>query len=174
MSAANPGADLAQAPRIGLGIDVHRLERGRRCVLGGVEIACEVGPVGHSDGDAILHAACDACLGAAGQPDLGSLFSDRDPQNKGRASADFCAETMRRLGAAGLRVASLDVVVETERPKVAPHREAIRRELARLFALPFERVNVKGKTGEGVGDIGAGGALRATVVALLVGAPGRS
>ena len=84
-------------PRIGLGIDVHRLAPGRTCTLGGVPFPCDVGPVGHSDGDALLHAACDAVLGAAGLDDLGTLFSDRDPQNAGRASAEFCRETMARV-----------------------------------------------------------------------------
>lgn len=156
-------------PRIGLGIDVHRLEPGRRCVLGGVGFPdATAGPVGHSDGDALLHAACDAVLGAAGLDDLGTLFSDRDPAHHGRDSAEFCAEVMARIRAAGLRVVSLDAVVETERPKLAPARAALRARLAELFALPVERVNVKGKTGEKVDAIGRGEALRATVVALLL------
>ncbi|MBP8299358.1 MAG: 2-C-methyl-D-erythritol 2,4-cyclodiphosphate synthase [Planctomycetes bacterium] len=154
-------------PRIGLGIDVHRLEPGRPCMLGGVHFDAKVGPVGHSDGDALLHAACDAVLGAAGLDDLGSLFSDRDPANLGRASAEFCIATMARVRAKSLRVLSLDAVVETEAPKLAPHRQAIREKLAHLFELPADRVNVKGKTGEKVDAIGRGEAMRATVVALL-------
>jgi 2-C-methyl-D-erythritol 2,4-cyclodiphosphate synthase len=153
--------------RIGLGIDVHRLEPGRRCVLGGVVFDAAAGPVGHSDGDALLHAACDAVLGAAGLDDLGTLFSDRDPANAGRASAQFCAEALRRVRAQGLRLLSLDCVVETEVPKLAPHRAAVRARLAELFAVAPDRVNVKGKTGEKVDAIGRGEALRATVVALL-------
>jgi 2-C-methyl-D-erythritol 2,4-cyclodiphosphate synthase len=155
-------------PRIGLGIDLHRLEPGRPCVLGGVAIACEVGPSGHSDGDAILHAVCDAVLGAAGLDDLGSLFSDRDPAHAGRDSSEFCAATLRMCRDLGLRVASLDVVVECERPKLIPHRSAIRARLGELFAVDPARVNVKGKTGEGLGAIGRGEAVRATAVALLV------
>lgn len=158
---------MNDAPRIGLGIDVHRLETGRPCVLGGIVFDAPTGPVGHSDGDAVLHAACDAVLGGAGLDDLGTLFSDRDPDNRGRASADFCAETMRRLHERGLRVLSLDVVVETETPKLAPRRTAMRERIAALFELPADRVNVKGKTGEKVDAIGRGEALRATVVALL-------
>jgi 2-C-methyl-D-erythritol 2,4-cyclodiphosphate synthase len=153
--------------RIGLGIDLHRLAKGRPCVLAGVAIDSEVGPLGHSDGDAVLHALCDACLGAAGLDDLGTLFPDRDPANAGRPSSEFCAEVRRRVLAAGFRVASLDVVVETERPKLAPHRAAMRARLAELFELPLHRVNVKGKTGEGVGEIGRGEVLRATAVVLL-------
>lgn len=154
-------------PRIGLGIDVHRLEPGRACILGGVAFAAPVGPVGHSDGDAVLHAACDAVLGAAGLDDLGSLFSDKDPANRGRASTDFCAVVMQRVRERGLRVLSMDIVVETEVPKLMPMRAAMRAKLAALFELPTDRVNVKGKTGEKVDAIGRGEALRATVVALL-------
>lgn len=161
-------AALAGLPTIGLGIDVHRLEAGRRCVLGGITIDSPIGPLGHSDGDAVLHAACDACLGAAGLDDLGSLFPDRDPAHRDRASSEFCVETMQRVHAAGFVVASLDIVVECERPKIAPHRGAIRQNVADLFGLPIARVNVKGKTGEGLDAIGRGEALRATAVALLV------
>lgn len=169
MSAPSMGRPpLDDAPRIGLGIDVHRLERGRRCVLGGLELPGELGPSGHSDGDAILHAVCDACLGAAGLDDLGTLFSDKDPRNLGRDSREFCVETMRRLGDAKLRVISLDVVVECERPKIAPHRAALRASLAELFAIDSSRVNVKGKTAEGLDAIGRGEALRVTAVALLL------
>lgn len=154
-------------PRIGLGIDVHRLEEGRPCRLGGVRFDAQKGPLGHSDGDALLHAACDAVLGAAGLDDLGTLFSDRDPANLGRSSAEFCTAAMALVRAAGLRVLSMDAVVETEVPKLAPARTALRERLAELFLLPVDRVNVKGKTGEKVDAIGRGEAMRATVVALL-------
>jgi len=156
-----------ELPRIGIGIDVHRLQAGRPCVLAGVPFETTFGPVGHSDGDAVLHAACDAVLGAAGLDDLGSLFSDRDPANAGRASAEFCVETMRRVGERNLRVLSMDVVLETETPKLKPHRTAMRARLAELFAVPVDRVNIKGKTGEKVDAIGRGEAMRATVVVLL-------
>ncbi len=159
-----PAPDL---PRVGLGIDVHRLMPGRPCVLGGVSFDSDVGPVGHSDGDAVLHAACDAVLGAAGLDDLGSLFSDRDAANAGRDSAEFCREAMAKVRARGLAVWSLDVVVETEQPKLAPRRAAMRARLAALFAVAEDRVNVKGKTGEKVDAVGRGEAIRATVVALL-------
>lgn len=155
--------------RIGLGIDLHRLVPGKRCVLGGVEVPGPAGMEAHSDGDALLHAACDAVLGAAGLDDLGTLFSDRDPRNRGRDSREFCAEALRLLRAAGLTVWSLDAVIEAERVRIAPHRDAIRASLARLFALAPDRVNVKGKSGEGLGEIGRGEALRATVVALVGG-----
>jgi len=158
---------MNDAPRIGLGIDVHRLEAGRPCTLAGVTIPSPVGPLGHSDGDAVLHAACDAVLGAAGLDDLGTLFSDKDPANRGRASAEFCAEVMRLVRGRRLYVMSMDVVVETEAPKLMPHRAAMRARLAELFGVEADRVNVKGKTGEKVDAIGRGEAMRATVVALV-------
>lgn len=153
-------------PRIGLGIDLHRLAPGRPCTLGGVRIESEVGPVGHSDGDVILHAVCDACLGAAGCDDLGTLFPDKDPRNAGRASSEFCVEVMRKVASSGLQIVGIDVVVECEHPKIAPHRAAIRARLASLFQVPTTNVNVKGKTGEGLDAIGRGEAIRATAVVL--------
>jgi 2-C-methyl-D-erythritol 2,4-cyclodiphosphate synthase len=154
-------------PRIGIGIDVHRLAPGRDCMVGGIRFDAPAGPEGHSDGDAVLHAACDAVLGAAGLDDLGTLFSDRDPANRGRPSADFCRATMALLQPRGLRVLSLDCVLETEVPKLKPRRQELRERLAALFEVPADRVNIKGKTGEKVDAIGRGEAMRATVVALL-------
>ncbi|MFM1872528.1 MAG: 2-C-methyl-D-erythritol 2,4-cyclodiphosphate synthase [Planctomycetota bacterium] len=160
--------DYNDLPRIGLGIDVHRLAPDRPCTVAGVPFPdAAAGPVGHSDGDAVLHAACDAVLGAAGLDDLGTLFSDRDPANAGRASAEFCRESLRLIRERGLRLLSLDVVLETEVPKLKPRRAEMRAKLAELFALPVDRVNIKGKTGEKVDAIGRGEAMRATVVALL-------
>lgn len=155
-------------PRIGLGVDVHRLETGRRCRLGGIEIESPVGPVGHSDGDAVLHALCDAVLGAAGLDDLGSLFPDSAPENAGRDSREFCQAAVLAVHGQGMRVVSLDVVVETDHPRLVAHRAAMREQIARLFALSADRINIKGKTGERIGEIGAGRALRATAIALLM------
>jgi len=153
--------------RIGLGIDLHRLEPGRPCVLAGVRIDSEVGPDAHSDGDVVLHAAVDAVLGAAGLDDLGTLFPETDPRHRGRDSAEFCAQVLQLVQARGLRVLSLDAVVETEVPRLRPHRPAMRRRLAALFGVAEDRVNLKGKTAEGLDAIGERRAIRATVVALL-------
>ena len=158
---------MKDLPRIGLGIAVPRLQPDRACILGGVPIESPAGPIGHSDGDAVLHALCDAVLGACGLDDLGSLFPDTSAENKDRASTDFCAETLRQVRSRRLCVWSLDVVVETETPRLAPHRAAIRDRIAELFAVPVDRVNLKAKTGEKVDAIGRGEALRATAVALL-------
>ncbi len=158
---------MTQNLRIGLGVDTHRLEAGRPCRLGGVQVPSDVGPVGHSDGDAILHAACDACLGAAGLDDLGSLFPDTDAANKNRDSKEFCRQTLALLVEQGCEVLSLDIVVEAEQPKLAPHRAAIRESVAALFQISGDRVNVKGKSAEKLGAIGRGEALRVTAVALV-------
>ena len=159
--------------RIGLGIDLHRLGPGRPCVLAGVRIDSDLGPVAVSDGDVVLHAAVDAVLGAAGLDDLGTLFPDHDASNAGRDSAEFCARTLALVREQGLRVISLDVVVEAEAPRLRPHRPAMRRRLAALFGVAPDRVNVKGKTGEGLDAIGQRQAIRATVIALLAPLPGR-
>lgn len=159
--------------RIGIGIDVHRLVAGRPCRLGGVTIPSPVGPLGHSDGDALLHALCDAVLGAAGLDDLGSLFPNHDAAHKDRPSSEFCVEVMARLRARNLRVISLDAVVETERPVLLPHRPALRERIAQLFEVDPGAVNVKGKSGEGLDAIGRGEALRATAIALVGPGPER-
>jgi len=153
--------------RIGLGIDLHRLAPGRACVLAGVRIASDLGPDAISDGDVVLHAAVDAVLGAAGLDDLGTLFPEHDARNRGRDSAEFCHRALELVRGLGLRVVSLDVVVETEVPRLRPHRAAMRARLAELFAVDPDRVNLKGKSGEGLDAVGQRQAIRATVVALL-------
>jgi 2-C-methyl-D-erythritol 2,4-cyclodiphosphate synthase len=155
------------SPRIGIGYDRHRLVAGRKCVLGGIEIPCDRGPLGHSDGDALLHAVIDAVLGAAGLDDLGTMFSDRDPRWKDADSREFARQAMSRVKELGFRVVSLDAVVLTEKPRIGPHREALRTALADLFEAPRDRVNVKGKSGEGVGPVGLAELIEVTAVALL-------
>lgn len=153
--------------RIGLGFDVHRLVPGRPCVLGGIELPHDAGPAGHSDGDAVLHAVADALLGAAGLEDLGSLFPDTDPAWKDADSCALLAEVTRRVGAAGFAVESLDVVVATEGPRIAPHRAAMRERIAALVEAPADAVNVKGKTLEGLGALGGGAGVAVQAVCLL-------
>lgn len=153
-------------PRIGLGWDRHGVTAGRPCILGGIEIPNEVGPLGHSDADVLLHALTDAVLGAAGLEDLGSLFPDDDPQWKGAASTRFLEEAMRLLAERDLIVASADMVLICDTPKLRPHRAAIRENLARLLQVEVDRVNLKGKTTEG----GCSGSITAKAVVLLVDA----
>lgn len=162
--------------RIGHGYDLHRLEplpphgAGRPFVLGGVHVPHDRGPVGHSDGDALLHAVTDAILGAMGEPDIGQLFPDTDPAWAGKDSAHFLAEAVRRMRSAGLRVGNLDATVICERPKIGPVKSAIRSRLAALLGTAESSVNVKGKTHEKVDAVGEGRAIEVHVVALLVAA----
>ena len=153
--------------RVGLGFDVHRLEPGRRCVLGGVELPHPAGPVGHSDGDAVLHAIADAVLGAAGLDDLGTLFSDADPAWRDADSAELLGRVLERVAAAGLRVVNVDVVIATEGPRIAPHRAAMRARIAALLGVEPAAVNVKGKSLEGLGALAGGAGVAAQAVCLL-------
>jgi len=150
-----------------MGWDRHRMEPGRRCVLGGVEIASARGPVGHSDGDALLHALTDAVLGGAGLDDLGTQFPDTDPKWQGADSARFLAEAVSLAAARGLRPISADAVLVADAPRLAPHRAAIRARLAELLGLPVDRVNLKGKTTELEQD----DRIEAYAVVLLAGSP---
>jgi 2-C-methyl-D-erythritol 2,4-cyclodiphosphate synthase len=153
--------------RIGLGFDLHRLVPGRACTLGGLELPHPTGPAGHSDGDAVLHAVTDAVLGAAGLDDLGTLFPDTDPRWEGANSADLLSEAMSQISAAGWQVASLDVVIATEGPKIAPHRAAMRARIASLLGADPAAVNVKGKSLEGLGALAGGTGVAVQAVCLL-------
>jgi len=136
--------------RVGIGFDSHPLVEGRKCILGGIEIPHPKGPLGHSDGDAVLHAIADALLGAAGAEDLGTLYPDSDPRWKGADSARILGEVMARVRAAGFAVANVDVVVATDGPRIAPHRGAIRARIGKILGLDDTAVNVKGKSLEGL------------------------
>jgi len=150
-------------PRIGIGFDSHRMEAGRPCRLGGVEFECEFGPVGHSDADAVLHALCDALLGAAGLDDLGTTFPDSDPEWKDADSRQFLSATMGCIEECKLAVYSCDLVVVCDYPKISPKRNQIKAFLSKELKLPLDRVNIKGKTTEG----GDGERIEVTAVALL-------
>lgn len=153
--------------RIGIGFDIHRLAEGRSLLLGGVKIPHAKGLLGHSDGDVLLHALCDALLGAAGAGDIGSYFPDTDPKWKGVSSAQFVDKAMELVSRRSLRVANVDAVIVTEEPKLSPHRSAIQRSVAQILRVKDDRVNVKAKTMEKLGPIGEGEAMAATVVVLL-------
>lgn len=153
----------------GFGYDVHRLERGRPLYLGGVEIPdAPAGPVAHSDGDVLLHAACDALLGAAALGDIGKHFPDTDPAYKGINSLELLRQVVSLLARQNLRPHNLDCMVLLERPKIAPYREAMRQVMADAMALPIERVSVKATTNEGLGPIGAGEGIAAYAVATVI------
>ena len=160
--------------RIGHGYDLHRLEpvapegAGRPFVLGGLRIDHDRGPVGHSDGDALLHAVTDAILGALAEPDIGQLFSDQDPRWDGADSTIFLAEAVRRMHAQGLRIGNVDATVICERPKIGPVKDAMRARLAELLGADLGTINIKGKTHEKVDAVGEGRAIEVHVVALLM------
>ena len=153
--------------RVGIGYDYHRLVEGRKLVLGGVEIPFGKGLAGHSDGDVLTHAICDALLGAAGLGDIGQRFPDNDPQWKGADSIQFLARVVDLLGEKGLRVAQVDCIVLAQEPKLAPHFAPMRERLAKTLGIEQAQVNVKAKTTEGLEAIGQGEAMAAQAVALL-------
>jgi len=155
-------------PRIGHGFDLHRLEAGRRLIVGGVHIEHDRGCVAHSDGDVVYHAVVDAVLGALGQDDIGQLFPDNDAKWKDADSRVFVEEAAWRMKAAGYAIGNLDVTVILQRPKLSPHKAAVRANLARLLGCEISQVNVKGKTHEKVDAIGEGNAIACHVVVLLV------
>lgn len=154
-------------PRIGLGYDYHRLVAGRKLILGGVQIAFSKGLAGHSDGDVLTHALCDALLGAAGLGDLGQHFPDTDPQWKDASSLELLARVVDLAAEKGLRVAQIDTVVIAQEPKLAPYYEQMRDALARTLGIEPAQVNVKAKTTEGLEAIGRGEAMAAQAIALL-------
>jgi 2-C-methyl-D-erythritol 2,4-cyclodiphosphate synthase len=153
--------------RIGIGHDTHRLRPGGPLRLGGVDIPHDREFVGHSDGDALLHAVIDALLGAAALGDVGQMFPDSDPANRGRDSTEMLAAARDAIAAVGWRVGNLDCIVFAERPKLLPYRQTIRERIADILGIEAERVSVKGKTGEHVGPIGREEAIAAECVALL-------
>lgn len=153
----------------GIGYDLHRLEPGRKLVIGGVEIAFDKGPAGHSDGDVLSHAICDALLGAAGLGDIGTHFPDTDPKWKGVSSLLFLEHTRKLLDERALRIAHIDAVVITEKPKLGPHFPAMRDALAKALAISPGQINLKAKTNEGVDAIGRGEAIAAHAIATLEG-----
>jgi 2-C-methyl-D-erythritol 2,4-cyclodiphosphate synthase len=153
--------------RVGSGHDTHRLEAGRPLTLGGVRIVHSRGLAGHSDADVVLHAVTDALLGAAGLGDIGEHFPDTDAKWRGADSALFLTETLAKLAAAKWRVGNLDVTIFAQEPKLAPHKAAIRANLAKLLGVDVTAINVKAKTGESVGHIGRGEAIGCHAIVLV-------
>ncbi len=153
--------------RVGIGHDMHRLQPGGPLRLGGVDIPHDRESIGHSDGDALLHALIDALLGAAALGDVGQMFPDTDPENRGRDSGEMLQIAMADVAALGWSVANIDCIVFAQRPKILPHRQAIRERLAELLNIEVERVGLQAKTSEGIGPIGREEAIAAQCVALL-------
>jgi 2-C-methyl-D-erythritol 2,4-cyclodiphosphate synthase len=156
--------------RIGIGWDRHRLVPGRPCVLGGVRFDdCPVGPLGHSDGDALAHAVIDALLGAAALGDIGRHFPDTDPAWAGADSRDLLRRAVALVAGAGWRIVNVDATVITETPKIAPRAADIAAALAPVLGVAPGAVSVKGTRGEGLGPEGRGECVTAMAVALLAG-----
>jgi 2-C-methyl-D-erythritol 2,4-cyclodiphosphate synthase len=142
--------------RIGFGYDSHRLAAGRALVIGGVEIPHESGLLGHSDADVLLHALCDALLGAVGEADIGRQFPDTDPAYRGISSLLLLGQVCRRVRERGYRVGNVDATVVLERPKLSAHIPEMVRLIAATCSIDVTRVSVKAKTNEGMGFVGSG------------------
>lgn len=153
--------------RAGIGYDLHRLEPGRKLILGGIEVPFDKGPVSHSDGDVLAHAICDALLGAAGLGDIGTHFPDTDARWKGASSLKFLEHIRQLLDAHHWKINYVDAVVIAERPKLGPHFPAMRQILAQALGVDAAMVHLKAKTNEGVDAVGRGEAIAAHVVATL-------
>ena len=153
--------------RIGHGYDVHRLVEGRKCILGGVEIAHETGLLGHSDADVLVHAVMDALLGAAALGDIGKLFPDTDPQWKGADSLELLRKVRARLEEAGWQVGNIDTTIIAQAPRMAPHIETMRQNIAAALDIAVGQVNVKATTEEKLGFTGAKEGIAAHAVCLL-------
>ncbi len=156
------------APRVGQGFDVHRLVAGRALRLGGVELEHTRGLEGHSDGDCVLHAVCDALLGAIGAGDMGHHFPSRDPRWRGVESRVFVEEVSRLVSAGGFRLSNLDVTVIAQEPVLAPHLEAMRAAIASLLGVGAGSVSVKAKSVDHLGALGRGEGIAALATVLLV------
>ncbi len=160
--------------RIGSGFDVHAFGPGDSIVLGGVRIAHSRGVVAHSDGDVVLHALCDAMLGAAGLGDIGMHFPDNDPMWKGADSRRFVEVVLQMLMVRKLKVGNVDITLLAQAPKVSPHRIEIRRSLAQMLGVGENQVNIKATTTEHLGFIGRSEGLAAPAVVLLDSAPAQA
>ncbi len=153
--------------RIGKSTDIHRLKTGGTLKLGGVIVSEEMSTLAHSDGDCLIHAVAESLLGAAALGDLGTHFPDDDARFEGIDSTRILAEVLKMIEEEGYRICNVDCLVMLEKPRLKPHREAIRTQLADLLGLDESRVNVKATTAEGLGVIGEGKAIACEAVALL-------
>jgi 2-C-methyl-D-erythritol 2,4-cyclodiphosphate synthase len=155
--------------RIGHGYDVHRLVEGRKLIMGGVDISWEKGLLGHSDADVLLHAIADGILGAIGEGDIGRHFPDSDPAYKGADSLKLLAHVMGLAADRGYRLGNLDATIIAQMPKMAPHIQAMRENIAAVLQADVSQVNVKATTEEGLGFSGSGEGIAAHAVVLMEG-----
>lgn len=153
--------------RIGHGYDVHKLVEGRKLIMGGVDIPYEKGLLGHSDADVLLHAISDALLGAAALGDIGKLFPDTDPQFKGADSLVLMAEVYRQIKEKGYKVVNVDATIIAQKPKMRPHIDLMRSNIAKALDVDTDCINVKATTEEGMGFTGDGLGISAHAVCLI-------
>ena len=158
---------MAKNFRIGHGFDVHRFQRGRKLMLGGIEIPHTRGLYGHSDADAVLHALINALLGAMAEGDIGSHFPDTDPRLKGIASSEMLAEALRIMRRKRFKLVNADITLVAQAPKLAPHYLRMRRSVAGLCKVRVDRISIKATTTERLGWLGAGKGMAATALVLL-------
>lgn len=159
--------NLQPSYRVGIGNDIHRLALGRKLILGGIEIPFDKGPIGHSDGDALCHAICDAILGAAALGDIGQHFPDTSPKWRNAKSLLFLGYVKGLLDERGCTIANVDATVGIERPKLVRHIPLMRKQIAGALGIKPTQVSVKAKSGEGMDAVGRGEAVRADAVVLI-------
>ncbi len=167
MAKCRPTRGFTLNIRIGLGYDIHPLKENRRLILGGVEIAHDRGLAGHSDADALIHAICDALLGALGEGDIGSRFPSTNPSFKNISSVILLEDVQHLVTTKGYALVNLDAVIIAQAPRLGPHLPSIRTRLATVLKVDQQRVNVKAKSGEGIGAIGREEAIAVHAVCLL-------
>lgn len=158
---------MAREFRVGHGFDVHRFRRGRKLILGGVEIPHGIGLVGHSDADVVLHALINALLGAMAEGDIGALFPDTDPRTEGIASTKMLDKVLRIMRQRRFKLINADVTVVAQEPRLAPHYAAIRKNVSSRLGVPESRVSIKATTTERLGWVGQGKGMAATAIVLL-------
>lgn len=158
---------MARELRIGHGYDIHRLRRGRKLFLGGIEIPYDRGLIGHSDADVLLHALMNALLGAMGEGDIGIHFPDRDPRYKDISSVTLLQRVTRIMQRRGFKLSNADLTVLAQQPKLAPHYGAIKKRVAGALKVLESKINIKAATTEKLGSIGRGQAIAANAVVLL-------
>lgn len=152
---------------VGFGYDIHRLQEGESLILGGIEIPSSFGTVAHSDGDVLLHALCDALLGAAGLGDIGEHFPDTDAAFRGISSIDLLQRVMALLAKEGYRLINVDCTLVLEKPKILPYKPAMRERIAEACSLPVQRVSLKATTSEKLGFVGAGEGIEAYAICQI-------
>lgn len=153
--------------KIGIGYDIHPLTRGRKLIIGGVEIPFDLGLAGHSDGDVLCHAIADALLSAASLPDIGELFPDTEKKYKDVSSLKLLEEVKAKVEEKNYEILNVDSVIVAERPKLAPYKEEIKRKIGSVLGLEMDEIGLKAKTQEGMGEVGRGEAIACYAIALL-------